>query len=183
MTASRIPTAPIRAGRSTSPVVDYEPPPVGGHAPPARADAGRAAPTHAAPAAAGPPAVHLSEPPPPRAAAVFADAALRRVLEVIDRRRPVAQLRPLLAPALIDTVIALSRIARRRRRQCAPSRSCAGCDCAWSTAPKDDSAEVFGTYTRGPRVRALAARIELIETAGASSPCRSVESPAVRARR
>ena len=31
-----------------------------------------------------------------RQAAVFADAALRRVLEVIDRRRPAAQLNPLL---------------------------------------------------------------------------------------
>ncbi|HEY5843911.1 MAG TPA: hypothetical protein VIU87_21045, partial [Mycobacterium sp.] len=31
---------------------------------------------------------------PPRAAAVFADAALPRVLEVIDRRRPITQLRP-----------------------------------------------------------------------------------------
>jgi hypothetical protein len=37
------------------------------------------------------------EAPPPRAAAVFADGVLRRVLEVIDRRRPIAQLRPLLA--------------------------------------------------------------------------------------
>src|ERR1700741_5350854 len=44
---------------------------------------------------------------PMRQAATFADAALRRVLEVIDRRRPAAQLRPLLAPGLVDWVLAL----------------------------------------------------------------------------
>ena len=43
-----------------------------------------------------------------RAAAVFADAALRAVLEVIDRRRTPAQLRTLLAPGLIDSVTAFA---------------------------------------------------------------------------
>ena len=40
-----------------------------------------------------------------RQAACFADAALRRVLEVIDRRRPVAQLHGLLAAGLVDSVL------------------------------------------------------------------------------
>ena len=61
-----------------------------------------------------------------RAAAVFADATLPRVLEVIDRRRPITQLRPLLAPALIDTVVTLTqRPPDATVRQC-----CAGYGCA-----------------------------------------------------
>ena len=106
----------------------------------------------------------VREADPPRTAVTFADAALRRVLEVIDRRRPVAQLRPLLAPALIDTVIELSRsshvgagrsqsvrtVARLCRMRLRMVDGAEGCQ-----------AEVFGTYTSGPRVRALAARIEL----------------------
>jgi hypothetical protein len=86
---------------------------------------------------------------------VFADAALRRVLEVIDRRRPVAQLRPLVAPALLDTVVMLTRsrhtaAARLRRVRL---RAAGGGVAA---------AEVFATYTRGERVRAIAARVELV---------------------
>jgi hypothetical protein len=92
---------------------------------------------------------------PPRAAVVFADAALRHLLEVVDRRRPIAQLRPLVAPALVDTVIGLSRephtaAATLRRVRL---RMVDGDDA--------NQAEVFGSYTRGPRVLAVAARIEL----------------------
>jgi hypothetical protein len=105
---------------------------------------------------------------------VFADAALRRVLEVIDRRRPVAQLRPLLAPALIDTVIGLTRSTQpvgtappkasgtaatlRRIRL----RMVDGTDLGAPHVPGYETAavEVFGTYSRGPRVRAIAARVE-----------------------
>jgi hypothetical protein len=94
----------------------------------------------------------VSETLPPQAAVVFADAALRRVLEVIDRRRPIAQLRPLVAPALIDAVVALARSAhtatatlRRVRLRMVDSQA----------------AEVFATYTRGQRVRAIAGRVEL----------------------
>jgi hypothetical protein len=86
------------------------------------------------------------------------------VLEVIDRRRPVAQLRPLLAPALIDTVIELSRSSHDGRTK--TERTVARLtrirlrmvDCT-----EGSQAEVFGTYTSGPRVRALAARIQLNE--------------------
>ena len=161
MTASRTP-APRTS--LVSPVVDYEPPAVG-------VPACRSTPTlrrrTPRPLRAGPHAV-IREPVPPRAAVVFADAALRRVLEVIDRRRPIAQLRPLLAPAMIDTVVGLTRSSRvggivngqgrgtvaTLRRTRLRMVDCAGND-------EDTVAEVFGTYTRGPRVRAIAARIEL----------------------
>ena len=58
-----------------------------------------------------------------RAAAAFADAALRRVLEVIDRRRPLAQLRPLLAAGLVDSLLPAG--APHRRGAAPPG--CGGC--------------------------------------------------------
>ena len=186
MTASRNQSEPTTL---VSPVIDYEPPPLG--ITPALNVAGQAAPL-ARPrsgdcrrgAAMSPargsrdcrarrscpprtrvrrsiapcrPASHAAvrEAAPPRAAVVFADSALRRVLEVIDRRRPTAQLRPLLAPALIDPVIAMTRSSHdatatlRRLRV----RTVDG--------DHETQAEVFGTFTRGQRVRAIAARIEL----------------------
>lgn len=88
-----------------------------------------------------------------RQAAGFADAALRRVLEVIDRRRPVAQLNGLLAPGLVDSVLCANRrsakpsdvavLRRVRLQQAGPT-----------------AAEVFGSYSRGPRMHAIACRIE-----------------------
>jgi Family of unknown function (DUF6459) len=95
---------------------------------------------------------------PTRQAASFADAALRRVLEVIDRRRPVAQLHGLLTAGLVDSVLPANRFAaghdgaavlRRLRLQ--------------AVGPKDGfgAAEVFGTYSRGRRIHAIACRIEL----------------------
>lgn len=98
----------------------------------------------------------------PPAAVVFADATLRRVLEVVDRRRPVTQLRGLLAPSLIDAVQTLARhpqavgaaVLRRIRLRSV------GCE---STQDQPvHAAEVFATYTRGPRVRAIAARVEFV---------------------
>jgi hypothetical protein len=82
----------------------------------------------------------------PRAAAVFTAGALRRVLEVADRRRPVAQLRTLLTPSLIDAVALLARsrhvggaaVLRRVRL-----RAVAAID------GETSAAEVFATYTRG----------------------------------
>ena len=160
MTAARIPT---RSTPFTEPVVDYEPAPVGAPSPglcpqPSPAAIHRHTPRalRAVPAA---PAPAVRTPEPPRAAAVFADTALRRILEVADRRRPVAQLRPLLAPALFDAVTTLVRtpatqgsaVLRRVRLQ--------------PTAPVDGeatAAEVFATYTRGARVRAIAGRVELV---------------------
>src|SRR3981189_2959366 len=81
------------------------------------------------------------DPLPPRSALVFADAALRRVLEVADRRRPIAPLRPLVAPALIDTVIGLTRapqtaVATLRRVRV-----------RMVDGDEENQAEVFGSYT------------------------------------
>jgi hypothetical protein len=97
-----------------------------------------------------------------RAAVVFADAALRRVLEVADRRRPIAQLRPLVAPALIDTVIALTRAPQAGAPAPSKGRGTAATLRRVRLRMVDgEAAEVFGSYTRGPRVLAIAARIEL----------------------
>ncbi|MGE2713259.1 Rv3235 family protein [Mycolicibacterium litorale] len=135
----------------TSPVVDYEPAPAGipGTAcpPPTPAALHRSTPRMLRPATRPD-----AEPAAPRAAAVFADVALRRVLEVLDRRRPLTHLKPMLAPPLLDTVGALCRIRygnpaklrRVRLRAAGPS-----------------AAEVCATYTRGDRVRAIAARVEI----------------------
>ncbi|MCV7280087.1 hypothetical protein H7J88_10550 [Mycolicibacterium flavescens] len=159
MTASRIhPSAPpAETPALVAPVVDFEPPPVGVAAcpPPRSAALRRRSPT----AGRGPRQEHLrraaAPEPAARAATVFADAALRRVLEVIDRRRPTAQLRPLLTPALIETVLALTRF---------PQSSAATLRRIRVRMVDDDgdftrAAEVFGTYSRGPRVRAVAARV------------------------
>lgn len=102
---------------------------------------------------------------PMRQAAIFADAALRRVLEVIDRRRPAAQLRPMLAPSLVDSVLSIDRSAagregaavlRRMRLQPAGHRD------------PDTAAEVFGSYSRGDRIHAVACRVERVR-AGAGT--------------
>lgn len=100
-----------------------------------------------------------------RQAAIFADAALRRVLEVIDRRRPAAQLRPLLAPSLVDSVVSVGHSAaghspgqegaavlRRMRLQPA------------GHGDPHTAAEVFGSYSRGNRIHAIAGRVERVST-------------------
>jgi hypothetical protein len=147
MTASRIPFEPVSF---TTPIIDCEPPPVGITAcpPPSLAALHRRTPRALRPV----PRPVQREPLPPHTALMFADAALRRVLEVVDRRRPIAQLRRLVAPALIDTVTALAR---------APQSAAATPRRVRVRMVDDDSAEVFGTYTRGPRTLAIAARIEL----------------------
>jgi hypothetical protein len=101
---------------------------------------------------------------PMRQAAIFADAALRRVLEVIDRRRPVAQLRPLLLPGLVESVLSVSRTAghegaavlRRIRLQPVGHRD------------RETAAEVFGSYSRGHRIHAIACRVEQLPDGGAT---------------
>ncbi len=154
MTASRTPSEPVSdvAGPAApvfvSPVIDYEPPPLDGlcQVPtPAALHRRTPRPLRRAPA-------YAREPLPPRDAVVFADAGLRRVLEGIDRRRPLAQLRPLVAPALIDTVVALARVSHAAAATLRRVRV---------RMVDADAAEVFGTYTRGQRVLAIAARIEL----------------------
>jgi hypothetical protein len=169
LTASPIPFEP---GALTAPVIDYEPPPfdIAGRAASELNVAGRAAPCPAPTSAAlhrsprralRPVERAASDVAPPPAAAAFADAALRRVLEVIDRRRPIAQLRQMLTPPLLDTVFTLTRTAGRDkaavlRRVRLRTAAVDGQD------PRQPmAAEVFATYTRGERVRAIAGRVEI----------------------
>lgn len=132
------------------PVVDYEPPTL--HQP------GPASLLRRRPAAAPSRPAPVTASAPMRAAGGFADAALRRVLEVIDRRRPLSQLRPLLAAGLVDSLLPAiaahdrRSVARLRRVRVAP----VGTD--------GTAAEVAAVYTRDERVRAIACRVEQVAT-------------------
>jgi len=97
------------------------------------------------------------DPLPPPAAVAFADAALRRILEIVDRRRPIAQLRPLVMPALIDTVTALTRAPQNAAATLRRVRV------RMVDGDDETQAEVFATYTRANRVRAIAGRIERVD--------------------
>ncbi|MHA3023173.1 Rv3235 family protein [Mycobacterium sp. BMJ-28] len=134
-----------------TPIIDCEPPPLGPVACSPPLVLRRRAPHQLCPA----PRVEAPAPPPP-AAGVFADAALRRVLEVIDRRRPAGQLRGLLAPGLIDATIALARTPQPGGTAVLRRVGLRRADEMLSAA------EVFASYTRGSRVRVIAARIELV---------------------
>jgi Family of unknown function (DUF6459) len=149
MTASRIPSQPVSF---TTPIIDCEPPPVGVTACPPPSPAA----LHRRTARPWPPVPRRMphDALPPRAAVVFADAALCRVLEVVDRRRPIAQLRPLVAPALIDTVTALTRAPQTAAATLRRVRV------RMVDGDEETQAEVFATYTRANRVRAIAGRIE-----------------------
>lgn len=130
------------------PVVDYEPPVFGGPPTLPPVASPRRRPRPPAPAPGRPPC------PRTQAAAVFAEAALRRVLEVLDRRRPLAQLRPVLASGLVDSLLAPpgcpggAGVAQLRRVAAQLAR------------PDGSAAEVAALYTRGDRAHAIACRIE-----------------------
>ena len=93
-----------------------------------------------------------------RAAGGFADAALRRVLEVIDRRRPLAQLRPLLAGGLVDSL--LPAVVRQERHSPARLRRLR----IQPVGADGTAAEVAATYTRDERVHAIACRVQQMPT-------------------
>ncbi len=95
-----------------------------------------------------------------RPAAVFAEATLRRVLEVIDRRRSPAQLRPLLAATLVDSVLAANQMAAPSRAAAVLRRVRLQAVGGGGASGAVLSAEVFGTYSRGHRVHAIACRVE-----------------------
>ena len=88
-----------------------------------------------------------------RSAAMFADAALRVILEVIDRRRKPEQLRLLLTPGLIDSVAGAARRAPGHSAQLRRMR-------LQPVDAAETAFEVAATYTRGVRTRALACRVE-----------------------
>ncbi len=148
-------------GPSVTPVVDYEPPVIGAEPrPPARIrrPASRDRHLHAVtrPTTTAPSERFLL-------ASAFADAALRSILEVIDRRRPVTQLRPLLAGGLADTVASFTRAApnpaaaailRRVRVQAILD----------SHDDRELAYEVAASYSRGSRTHAIACRVGLVAT-------------------
>lgn len=158
------PDPPVRS--SVAPVIDYEPParaavpcrPV----PPVSAPSSRPRRGHPPgpwphrPARGGLPG-------PLQSAAVFADAALRRVLEVIDGRRPMAHLHPLLATGLAESVLAARPVDKARGGPATLQR--VRVQPAGSTEPTT-AVEAFGTYRRGRRTHALACRIERLTGAG-----------------
>jgi Family of unknown function (DUF6459) len=142
------------------PVVDYEPPPL---APMGAEPCSPPSPASLHRLTTRPPrgqAGHHpgAEPPVFREIATFADAALRRVLEVIDRRRPVAQLRPLLAGGLVDSLLSLR--SAQGREGTATLRSLRVQVAAGS--PPEAAAEVSATYSRGRRIHAIACRVEQV---------------------
>jgi Family of unknown function (DUF6459) len=160
-------SAPRRDGFAVVPVVEYEPESQslpGYVRQPSHMVLRRRISTAQRPGAGSQPeAVGDALPAPMREVAVFADAALRRVLEVIDRRRPPVQLRPLLAPSLVDSVLSLGRTEREgaavlRRLRVQPA----------GHPDPASAAEVFGSYSRGNRVHAIACRVERVRAAKAN---------------
>ncbi|BBZ45541.1 Rv3235 family protein [Mycobacterium parmense] len=173
MTADPASSPPPGDAFSVTRVVDYEPPAGDvshgqpSHPPLRRPYGGRPGKRTTPPEAGAGKVAPMAMPAPMRQAAAFADAALRRILEVIDRRRPAAQLRPMLAPGLVDSVVSVGRsghpgpqrgaaVLRRMRLQPAGHRDVLA------------AAEVFGSYSRGNRMHAIACRVERVgdETGG-----------------
>ena len=156
------PTPPPRS--AVAPMRDYEPP------------ARPAMPGRPAPSPVSPPSVRPRRRHPPRtqpdrparktlpaplqSAAIFADAALRRVLEVVDGRRPSTHLHPLLATGLADSVVSARPAAPAGRVEPATLQR-VRVQLAGSAEPAS-AVEVFGTYRRGPRTHALACRVESV---------------------
>jgi hypothetical protein len=140
------------------PIVDYDPPAFGG--PPELPPVTRQCRRAPRPSAARPDRRTKDDAGTAHAAATFADAALRRILEVIDRRRPLVQLRPLLAAGLVESLLTgqpagrhSGEPARLRRVRAQP------------VGPDGHAAEVSAHYSRGARVHAIACRIEQVRTA------------------
>lgn len=137
------------AAALTHPVSEYEPPPLNSRV--------HSAPVRRLHVVADPEPPGGSDVTPGRDALIFADAVLRRVLEVADRRRPAGQLRALVTPSLLDAISAQVRDAPPggsavlRRVRLRTARHAAG---------QATAVELFATYSRGQRVRAAAGRIE-----------------------
>lgn len=146
------------AGPVVGPVIDYEPPPFGG--PPTLPPVAVARPRLTAlTAPAGGDDAGGCGANDVAAAAIFADAALRRVLEVIDRRRSLAQLRPLMPGGLVDSL--LPAVDRRQGTDPARLRRVR----AQSVRTDGTAAEIAASYSRAERVHAIACRVEQFPTA------------------
>ncbi|MDJ0361619.1 Rv3235 family protein [Rhodococcus sp. H29-C3] len=89
-----------------------------------------------------------------------AEHALRLILEILDRRRTPARLGALFTPTVVESLKTLVNSPPPGRSLGAASlRRVHVSRCA------KHSAEVFGTYARGPRIFAVAARLEYRKTA------------------
>ncbi|WP_228816262.1 Rv3235 family protein [Nocardia transvalensis] len=84
----------------------------------------------------------------------FAERSLRSVLEVLDGRRPVAQLGPLAEPTVAAALATVARTGVAERRLGAATLISVG-----MTPVAPGVAEIFGSYARGSRRFALAGRI------------------------
>lgn len=94
------------------------------------------------------------------AARAFAVSAVTMVLEVLDRRRPLAHLSGVAVGHIVDQVAVLTaaRAALTRPPGTVPATaSLSRVHLQWSGP---DAAEITASYARGPRVHALAARIQ-----------------------
>lgn len=105
-----------------------------------------------------------------------AEQVIRLTLEVLDGRRPVAQLAGHLEPRALRYVRAA---LAQRPTGCLPSRMTS----LHLDRPCTGAIEVAAVYRRGPRARALAARFEPVRpgTAAAREPCAATGEPAARA--
>jgi hypothetical protein len=86
----------------------------------------------------------------------FAEASLRVLLETIDQRRPVHHVKNYVTPALLDHVRGLSA-----RSSQAPRRRAASLGRVHLRLIDDGTAEIFGSYSRGERHFAIAARVSM----------------------
>ncbi|MEV6555353.1 Rv3235 family protein [Nocardia sp. NPDC051756] len=93
------------------------------------------------------------------AASRFAESSLRLVLEALDGRRPVVQLRRLVAPSVLAAIETLARSAPPGHGLGPALLTKLGVEL---TGP--NTAEVYGSYQRGNRVFALAACVVLHRT-------------------
>ncbi|GGG12523.1 hypothetical protein GCM10007304_28170 [Rhodococcoides trifolii] len=100
----------------------------------------------------------------------FATSALRHVLEVVDRRRGASTVAHVLSPAVVGMVGALATAAVPGRHL-----GVAVLQRVHVSVVSPNHAEVFGTYSRGDRVFAIAAGARYRRSAG-RAPSWSVTS-------
>lgn len=148
MTSTQVVQAVVNRGLRISPVPRYEPESI---------DSGSPDRQHFVPAGAE--RQRCVEPPKPESVSMqirhFATGAIKLVLEVMDRRRPVSQLGRVALPHIADqfrVVLAASEHSRP------PSASTVLRVHTQSSG--DDAAEITVVYGRGDRVHAMGARVE-----------------------
>lgn len=151
-------------GSAVTRVVDYEPGIAGSSTAhpagtPSTANTSNSTGPRLRTARAAPPCRPAPSAPGYREAGAFVDAALRTILEVIDRRRQPVQLAPLMVAELTEAVLRFTR-------------STTGRDCAamlrrvrlQPCGPGGQAFEVAAAYSRKARLHAIACRVERVST-------------------